>query len=98
MIYSRKCIEKKGNVIHYTVRQTLQQNGVIERMNRTLIEKVCCMFSSCGLGKDYWAETITYACYLVNHLPKSVLKGKTPIEMWTDFSSYDYDSLCMLGV
>jgi len=28
---------------HFTVRKTSQQNGVAERMNRTLLEKVRCM-------------------------------------------------------
>ena len=38
---------------HFTVRETLQQNGVVERMNRTLLEKVRCMLSNTGLSKNF---------------------------------------------
>ncbi|KAE8732640.1 hypothetical protein F3Y22_tig00001818pilonHSYRG00042 [Hibiscus syriacus] len=37
-----------GIVRHFTVRHTPQQNGVAERMNRTLLEKVRCMLSNAG--------------------------------------------------
>ena len=38
---------------HFTVRKTPQQNGVAERMNRTLVEKVRCMLSHSGLSKMF---------------------------------------------
>ena len=53
---------------HFTVRETPQQNGVAERMNRTLLEKVRCMLSNASLSKKFWAEALAYACYLVNRL------------------------------
>ena len=30
---------------HYTVRETPQQNRIAEKINKTLLEKVCCMLS-----------------------------------------------------
>ena len=74
-----KVCEEEGMVRHFTIRKTPQQNGVAERMNRTLLEKVRCMLSNAGLGKQYWAEAVTYACHLVNRLPSSTLEGKTPM-------------------
>ena len=38
---------------HFTVRHAPQQNGVAERMNRTLLEKVQCMLSNAGLNKKF---------------------------------------------
>ncbi|CAL8099541.1 unnamed protein product [Prunus armeniaca] len=35
-----KVCQDKVIVRHFTVRETPQQNGVVERMNRTLLEKV----------------------------------------------------------
>ncbi|GKC65935.1 retrotransposon protein, putative, ty1-copia subclass, partial [Tanacetum coccineum] len=61
-----KFCEDEGIVKHFTMRHTPQQNGVAERMNRTLLEKVWCMLSNVGLGKEFWAEAVTYACHLVN--------------------------------
>nr|GEX22596.1 protein kinase-like domain-containing protein [Tanacetum cinerariifolium] len=64
------------------VRHTPQQNGVAERMNRTLLEIVWCMLSNAGLGKEFWAEAMTYACQLVNRLSSNAIDGKTPFEKW----------------
>ena len=45
--------KKEGNVRHRTVRHTPQYNGVAERMNRTLMEKVKCMLSNAQLSKSF---------------------------------------------
>jgi transposase InsO family protein len=47
--------KSKGIVRHYTVPHT-QQNGVVERMNRTIISKACCMLSNAGLNRRFWAS------------------------------------------
>ncbi|GJR29297.1 retrovirus-related pol polyprotein from transposon TNT 1-94 [Tanacetum coccineum] len=44
-----KFCEDECIVRHFTVRHTPQQNRVVERMNRTLLEKVWCMLSNAGL-------------------------------------------------
>jgi transposase InsO family protein len=40
---------KEGIVRHHTIPHTPQQNGVVERMNRTIISKACCMLSNSSL-------------------------------------------------
>lgn len=50
---------------HRTCTETPQQNGVVERMNRTLLNKVRCMLHESGLGKKLWAKATSTACYLV---------------------------------
>ncbi|KAG8484503.1 hypothetical protein CXB51_023752 [Gossypium anomalum] len=74
-----------------------KQNGVAERMNRTILEKVRCMLSNAELGKKFWAEAVTYACHLINRLPSAAINEKTPIEIWTGKSATDYDSLHVFG-
>ncbi|KAE8673094.1 hypothetical protein F3Y22_tig00111812pilonHSYRG00176 [Hibiscus syriacus] len=86
-----------GIVRHFTVRHTPQQNGVSERMNRTLLEKVRCMLSNAGLGKAFWAEAVTYAGHLINRMPSSAIGGKTPLEVWSGKPATDYDSLHVFG-
>ncbi|KAG8484084.1 hypothetical protein CXB51_023049 [Gossypium anomalum] len=49
------------------------------------------------LGKEFWAEAVTYACHLINRLPSAAINGKTPIEMWTGKPATDYDSLHVFG-
>ncbi|GKD66761.1 retrovirus-related pol polyprotein from transposon TNT 1-94 [Tanacetum coccineum] len=85
--------EDEGIVKHFTVRHTPQQNGVAECMNRTLLEKVRCMLSNAGSGKEFWAKAVTYACHLVNCLPSTTIDGKTPFEKWYGKPASDYESL-----
>ncbi|KAG8495920.1 hypothetical protein CXB51_007502 [Gossypium anomalum] len=89
--------QDEGIVRHFTIRDTPQQNGVAERMNRTILEKVQCMLSNAGLGKEFWAEAVTYACHLINRLPSAAINEKIPMEMWIGKSTTDYDSLHVFG-
>ncbi|KAH9761191.1 hypothetical protein KPL70_000407 [Citrus sinensis] len=89
--------ENEGIKRHFMVRHTPQQNGVAERMNRTLLEKVRCILSNAGLDKKFWAETVSYASHLVNRLPSAAIGGKTPMEMWSGKHAQDYDSLRVFG-
>ncbi|KAH9770761.1 hypothetical protein KPL71_012475 [Citrus sinensis] len=75
---------EKGIARHKTVRHTPQQNGLAERMNRTLVEKVRCMLFSANLSKHFWAEAVTTAAYLINRSPSSALNFRTPQEVWSD--------------
>ena len=93
----QKICEENGIIRHFTVKNTPQQNGVAERMNRTLLEKVRCMLSNAGLGKEFWAEAITYACHLINRLPSAAIGGKTPFEKWYGKPAEDYGSLYVFG-
>ncbi|KAH9687282.1 hypothetical protein KPL70_014707 [Citrus sinensis] len=79
----------EGIVRHFTVRDTPQHNGVAERMNQTILEKVQCMLSNAGLGKEFWAEAVVYACHLINRLPSTAIEGRTPMEMWIDSQEDD---------
>ncbi|KAE8692332.1 hypothetical protein F3Y22_tig00110840pilonHSYRG00095 [Hibiscus syriacus] len=63
----------------------------------TLVEKVRCMLSNAGLGKEFWAEALFYACHLVNRLPSTAIGGKTPLEKWFGEPATDYDSLHVFG-
>ena len=49
-----------------TILGTSQQNGVAERMNRTLNECARSMRLHAGLPKTFWADTISTATYLIN--------------------------------
>ena len=43
--------QREGIVHHFTVKGTPQQNGIAERINRTLLENVRCMLSNAKLDK-----------------------------------------------
>eukprot|EP00253_Pinus_taeda_P034553 PITA_34553 len=74
---------KCGIARQKTTPYTPQQNGVTERMNKTLVERARSMLSGAELGQEFWAEAVDTACYLVNRSPSSALEDKTPQEVWT---------------
>ena len=78
-----KFCKKCGIARQKTTPYTPQQNGVAERMKRTLMEKARSMLSGTGLGQEFWAEAMETTCYLVNRSPSSALEDKTPHEVWT---------------
>lgn len=74
---------QKGISYHLTVPRTPQQNGVAERMNRTLTEKARAMLNYAGLEKSFWGESVLTATFLNNISPTKALKqNKTPYELW----------------
>jgi transposase InsO family protein len=87
-----KFCKDKGIARHFTVRNTPQQNGVAKWMIRTLLERSQCMLSDAGLGKEFWAEVVNTACYLVNRSPSTAIDCKTPHEIWSG-KFIDYSSL-----
>ena len=62
-------------------------------MNWTLLEKVRCMLSNIGLGKEFLVEAITYARHIINRLLSAAIGGKTPFEQWYGKPATYYDSL-----
>lgn len=77
-----KAVFKKCGILYQTsTPYTPQQNGVAERMNRTLVEKAKCLMFDAGLPKIFWAEAMNMAAYLVNRTISSV-HNKTPDEMF----------------
>ncbi|KAE8715084.1 1-phosphatidylinositol-3-phosphate 5-kinase FAB1B [Hibiscus syriacus] len=87
----KECIKRQ-----FTVANTPQQNGVAERMNRTLLERTRAMLRDAGLEKSFWAEAVNTAYYLVNRAPSTTIELKTPMEMWTG-KPVDYSNLHVFG-
>jgi hypothetical protein len=80
--FKRLCFEN-GIRLERTVPGTPQQNGVAERMNRTLTERARSMRIQSGLPKQFWAEAINTAAYLINRGPSVPLEQRIPEEVWS---------------
>ncbi|GJS48487.1 putative ribonuclease H-like domain-containing protein [Tanacetum coccineum] len=59
---------KKGIKREFSVARTPQQNGVVERKNRTLIEAARTMLADSLLPIPFWAEAVNTACYVLNRV------------------------------
>ena len=79
----KEYLKQKGIRHETTVPYTPEQNGVAERLNRTLCEKARSMIAHAGLPKKFWAEAVATSVYLKNKLPtRSVESDTTPFELW----------------
>lgn len=75
---------RKNGILHEkTIPYSPQQNGVAERLNRTIIEKTRTMLQDSGLERRYWGEAVMTAIYLKNRSPTSAIPGAIPEEIWT---------------
>ena len=66
-----------------TVPRSPQQNGVVERKNRTILNMARSMLKARNMPKEFWAEAVSCAVYLSNCSPTSNLKDQTPQEAWS---------------
>lgn len=74
--------KKNGIERHRTCADSPQQNGVAERMNRTIMEKVRCLLDESGIEEKFWAEAVATAVYVINRTPSSANDLNIPEELW----------------
>ena len=77
-----KYLEDFGILAQFTMPGSLEQNGVAERRNRTLMEMVRRMISRTNLPGFLWGEALKIALYILNRVPTKVVP-LTPFELWT---------------
>nr|GEZ45942.1 hypothetical protein [Tanacetum cinerariifolium] len=76
---------KEEGIEHQTsTARTPEQNGVVERQNRTLVEAAQTMLSASRLPLFFWAEAIATACYTQNRSIIILTHGKTPYHIIND--------------
>jgi hypothetical protein len=76
------CIEARIKR-EFTIPYKLQQNGVAERKNRTIIEATKTMIHDQSLPMTLWAEACMIVVYAQNISPHQILKNTTPEEAFT---------------
>ncbi|GJR72413.1 retrovirus-related pol polyprotein from transposon TNT 1-94 [Tanacetum coccineum] len=79
-----KYYEKVGISHETSVARSPQQNGVVERQNRMLIEAARTMLIYAKAPLFLWAEAVATACYTQNRSMIRHRHGKTPYELLHD--------------
>jgi transposase InsO family protein len=74
-------LAEKGIIIEPTAGYSPQQNGVSERLNRTIQDRARAMLIAQDLPTFLWPAAVAYAIYIINRSPtRSLLTHITPYE------------------
>jgi transposase InsO family protein len=76
--------------------KTPQLNGLAERMNRTLVERVRCLLSQSQLPNSFWGEALSTSVHVLNLTPCVPLQFDVPDRVWTG-KDVSYDHLRVFG-
>ncbi|GJR10922.1 retrovirus-related pol polyprotein from transposon TNT 1-94 [Tanacetum coccineum] len=76
-----KFFNEVGITQHFSAARTSQQNGVMERRNRTLFEATRTMLTSSNLPLFIWAKAIATTCFTQNRSIIHKRFDKTPYEL-----------------
>jgi hypothetical protein len=82
-IRSRSLVAFSGPSIdqQFSAPRVLQQNGVVEQKNRTLVEMARTMLDEHGTPRRFWADAISTACYVSNWIFLRSILLLTPSEL-----------------
>jgi hypothetical protein len=81
--YLRNKLLKRGITLQTTVPYTPQQNGIAERMNRTLVDRARTVLSHAGLPPQYWQNAMATVAHVTNRLITNANDRYSPFELWT---------------
>nr|GFA91661.1 Gag-Pol polyprotein [Tanacetum cinerariifolium] len=89
-------------ILHQTsIARTPEQNGIVERRNRTLVEAARTMLSATKVPLFFWAEAIATACFTQNRYLVIPRHEKTPYHTINDRKPsvkffYIFGSICYI--
>ena len=72
--------ELAGITRQLTAPYTPQQNGIVERRNRTVLSTTRSILKAMDLPQSFWGEAVRHSVYILNRLPTKFLKNQTPYE------------------
>ena len=72
------------------------QNGLAERFNDMIKERVTTMLQDFGLKVEFWTEALQIAVYLINLSPSKAIRLEVPQALWSG-KEPTYDRLRIFG-
>ena len=76
-----KFLQENRIVVQYTMSGSLDQNGIAERINQTLMDMVRSMLNSSKLSRFSWTEALKRSMYILNRVPTKAVP-ETPFELF----------------
>ena len=76
----RDFFKQKGTNYQHSCVYTPQQNGVVERKHRHILESAHTFRFQAHLPLCFWAECVSTAIHIINRLPTPLLSYQTPFE------------------
>ncbi len=81
-IIVKRLLQSYGMVHQTTEPFVSQHNGIVERVNRTIEERIRSLLTDSGFPLNFWNIAADASEYAYNRTPHSAIENKTPYEMW----------------
>lgn len=79
----KKYLQDHGISFSMTCRDTPQQNGIAERMNRSILNMTRAMIHSKSVPLEFWADAVVTAAHIRNRVTSRGIPAlKTPYQLW----------------
>jgi hypothetical protein len=89
-------LEEEGIKHEFSAPYTPQQNHIVERKNRTLIDMARMMLGEYKTPEQFWSEAVNTACHAINRLYLHRLLKKTTYELLTG-NKTNVSYFCVFG-
>jgi histone deacetylase 1/2 len=87
---------KSGIVHHVSCPHAHQQNGVVERKHRHIVEIGLSLLAHASMPLKFWDEAFATAVFLINRMPSATIQHETPLERLFN-QKPEYSSLRVFG-
>jgi transposase InsO family protein len=89
-------LEEEGIKHKFSAPYTPQQNGVVERKNRTLIDLARTMLGEFKTPKRFWSEVVNTACHTINR-STFIASSRSPRINFLPVTNPTYHTFVYLG-
>jgi hypothetical protein len=91
-------LEEEGIKHEFSAPYTPQQNGVVERKNKMLIDTARTMLGEFKTPERFWSEAVNTACHAINRVYLHRLLKKTSYKLLNDENDVPTDTIRTMAI